>query len=68
MPEILDSLHSTLMKKGYNSGQAYAIAVGRLQEYGILKKGTVVLTEKGKVREKMGKSKRRKDRKKNGGK
>jgi hypothetical protein len=64
MPQILDSLHKTLMRKGYKSGVAWKIATAKLQETGILKPGTNVLTEKGKTREKMGSRKRRAERKK----
>ncbi len=48
VPEPVEHMVAALMKKGYSRSQAYAIAVGRLQNLGYLKKGTLDLTKKGK--------------------
>lgn len=61
-PKIVKRLESQLKNKGMNPGQAAAVASSTLQKSGVLKKGTLQLTKKGKKRTKMGASGRAKDR------
>ena len=48
IPEPLAHAVSAIMEQGYTRDQAYAIATKQFQRYGLLKKGTHDLTEKGK--------------------
>ena len=48
MPIILDKLVTAAEKKGVPKAMAYGMAVASLQKSGILKTGTMELTEKGK--------------------
>ena len=49
VPEPVEHMVASIMKKqGVSRQRAYAIAVGRLQKLGYLKKGTLDLTVKGK--------------------
>ena len=48
MPKILDKLVTSAEKKGVPKAMAYGMAVASLQKAGILKTGTMELTEKGK--------------------
>lgn len=48
MPKILDKSVEAISKKGVPKSMAYGMAVASLQKAGILKEGTVELTEKGK--------------------
>ena len=48
MPRILDKLVTAAEKKGVPKAMAYGMAVASLQKAGILKMGTMELTEKGK--------------------
>lgn len=48
VPEPVEHMVAALVRKGYDKKRAYAIAVGRLQQLGYLKKGTLKLTEEGK--------------------
>lgn len=48
MPKILDKSVEAISKKGVPKAMAYGMAVASLQKAGILKEGTVELTEKGK--------------------
>ena len=48
MPRILDKLVNAAEKKGVPKAMAYGMAVASLQKAGILKMGTMELTEKGK--------------------
>ena len=50
VPEPVKHIVASLIDKGYTRQQAYAIAVGRLQDLGYLKKGTLDLTKKGKAK------------------
>jgi len=70
MPAILDRLVRQLKAKGVKKDRAHAVAVSQLQRAGILKKGTLELTAKGKKRQAMGAAGRAKSRavKKSGGK
>ena len=45
---VVGAIYAKLRKKGITRQQAWAIAVGRLQDLGYLKKGTLQLTKKGK--------------------
>lgn len=48
-PEIIDHCAAAVVKRyHYNKSRAYKICVGRYQDYGILKKDSMELTEKGK--------------------
>lgn len=48
MPKILDKLVKSAEKRGIPSSMAYGMAVASLQKAGLLKKGSMELTEKGK--------------------
>jgi len=48
VPEILDHTVAALIRQGKSRQQAWAIGVAGLQRAGILKKGTLKLTSKGK--------------------
>ncbi len=48
VPEIVEHTVAALIKKGISRKRAWAIAVGHLQDVGILKKNKMDLTEKGK--------------------
>ena len=48
MPKILDKLVNAAEKKGVPKAMAYGMAVASLQKAGILKTGSMELTEKGK--------------------
>lgn len=48
MPRILDRLVMAAEKKGVPKAMAYGMAVASLQKAGVLKTGTMKLTEKGK--------------------
>jgi hypothetical protein len=48
MPKILDKLVIAAEKKGVPKAMAYGMAVASLQKAGILKTGSMELTEKGK--------------------
>lgn len=62
VPAIVKRLRSQLEAKGMNAGQAAAVANKTLQKSGVLKKGSMSLTDKGKKRQKMGAEGRAKDR------
>ncbi len=63
MPRILKRLVNQLKQKGMNDQSAHAVAVSKLQDYGILKEGSSEeLTAKGKTRNSMTASERAKDR------
>ena len=62
VPAIVKRLRSQLKAKGMNAGQAAAVANNTLQRSGVLKKGSMTLTSKGKKRQKMGAAGRAKDR------
>jgi len=62
VPAIVKRLRSQLKAKGMNAGQAAAVANKTLQKSGVLKKGSMTLTSKGKKRQKMGAAGRAKDR------
>lgn len=48
-PEIIDHCAAAIVKEhGYSKSKAYRICVGRYQDYHILKKHSMELTEKGK--------------------
>lgn len=48
-PEIIDHCAAAVVKRfGYHKRKAYQICVGAYQRYGILKKDSMKLTEKGK--------------------
>lgn len=59
-PKILTRLTNQLRSKGVDN--AAGIAVGKLRQFGILKKDSMALTEKGKKRNKMSPGARAKDR------
>lgn len=59
---ILERLVTQLKRKGFGVAQANAIARSRLQQSGVLKKGSDELTKKGKKRQAMGAAGRAKDR------
>ena len=59
---ILDRLISQLRRQGMSTAMANAVARKRLQEAGILKKGSEELTAYGKKRQAMGAAGRAKDR------
>lgn len=69
VPAIVKRLRSQLIAKGMNVGQAAAVANKTLQKSGVLKRGSMSLTDKGKKRQAMGAEGRAKDRaaKYNGG-
>jgi len=48
MPKILDRLVESAEKRGVPKSMAYGMAVASLQKAGVLRKGTMELTEKGK--------------------
>ena len=48
MPKILDKLVKSAEKRGVPSSMAYGMAVASLQKAGLLRKGSMELTEKGK--------------------
>lgn len=60
MPQILERLARQLRSKGVKNSRA--VAVSQLTKAGILKKGTLELTVKGKKRNKMTPGQRAKDR------
>jgi len=62
VPAIVKRLRSQLKAKGMNAGQAAAVANKTLQKSGVLKKGSMTLTRKGKERQEMGAAGRAKDR------
>ena len=62
MPAILDRLVRQLQAKGIKKDRAHAIAVSRLQRAGVLKKGSVKLTAKGRKRQALGAAGRAKSR------
>lgn len=62
VPAIVKRLRSQLEAKGMNAGQAAAVANKTLQKSGVLKKGSMTLTDKGEKRQKMGAAGRAKDR------
>lgn len=62
VPPIVKRLRSQLKAKGMSSGSAAAIANKTLQDSGVLKKGSMELTKKGKERQAMGAEGRAKDR------
>ena len=62
VPPIVKRLRSQLETKGMNAGQAAAVANKTLQKSGVLKKGSMTLTSKGKKRQAMGAEGRAKDR------
>lgn len=62
VPAIVKRLRSQLQAKGMNPGQAAAVANKTLQNSGVLKSGSMTLTDKGKKRQKMGAAGRAKDR------
>ena len=49
VPVIVEHTVAALIKKGIPREKAWAIAVGHLQDLGVLKKGTLDLTKKGKI-------------------
>lgn len=48
MPKILDDCVESMKRRGISEASAFAICTKRLQQAGILKKGTRELTAKGK--------------------
>lgn len=50
VPEPVEHMVAALMDEGFDRQTAYAIAVGRLQKLGYLKKGTLDLTKKGRAK------------------
>jgi|TARA_Y100000296_G_C5169600_1_gene256554 hypothetical protein len=62
MPAILERLVRQLKAKGVSKNKAHAVAVSQLQRAGIIKKGTLELTAKGKKRQALGPAGRAKSR------
>lgn len=48
VPEALEHMVAAMIRKGMTRKRAWATAVARAQQLGLLKKGTLNLTEKGK--------------------